>query len=278
MLEWSLRVDLVVFMSHNKANSLIHMFGACTLDADTAPRRIGEKGWGLHYMTELGLKVPAGFVITNEVSRYYLKNNRFPTNFTPKLKEYLKVVAESTSCNFGGTPPLLLAVRSGALVSAPGVMDTILNVGMTDEVYSYIQQKNPDFAYSCYKGFIIMFAQSVYEIDRACFKDVAGIAALKERFYELTGEQVPQDVYQQLLLAVQGVIKSSVSKKSFEYQTLEGLSNGLNTAIIVQRMVFGNRDEKSGSGVLFSRDPNSGEKKVFWRVYTGSPRRSFGFW
>ena len=250
-------------MSCDKPNCLIHMFGDETLDSNTAPSFIGKKGWGLHYMMSLGVKVPVGFVITNEVSRYYLENDKMPVNFIFDLKTYIKRIEKNTECNFGGAEPLLLAVRSGAVVSAPGVMDTILNVGMNDGVYNHLRKENPDFAYNCYRRFIIMFAHSVYGIDKSKFKEIVDISAMKSLVYKMTEESIPQNVYQQLLLVVEAVIKSSISKKAIEYQNLEGIENGLNTAIIVQKMVFGNCDEKSGSGVLFSRDPNSGEKKVF---------------
>ncbi|QQL45487.1 pyruvate, phosphate dikinase [Sulfuriroseicoccus oceanibius] len=277
----------------------VYFFGGGQADGDGTFRELlGGKGANLAEMSRIGLPVPAGFTISTEVCTYYYDNGRtLPATLDDEVKENLGKIEETMGKKFGDVNnPLLLSVRSGARDSMPGMMDTILNLGINDEVVAGLAAKtgNERFAYDSYRRFLQMYGEVVmgveqYEdehhdpfeaiIDAACEKrgvavdtgltgeDLKGIVeAFKALIKERTGNDFPQDPMTQLWGAVKAVFTSWNNDRAKVYRRKYGIPAEWGTAVNVQAMVFGNSGQTSGTGVAFTRDPASGEN-VFYGEY-----------
>ncbi|MFE9107816.1 pyruvate, phosphate dikinase [Actinomadura geliboluensis] len=206
---------------------------------------LGGKGHGLVVLRRLGLPVPPGFVIGTRACRAFLRDGRFPDGLDAELATAVRALEDATGRRFGSGDgrPLAVAVRSGAAVSMPGMMDTVLNLGLTAEATAALAAEtgDPDFAHETRRRFLDGFPAA----------------------------SVPDDAMGQLHAAVRAVFASWHSPRATTYRELNGIPHDLGTAVIVQAMVFGNRDEHSGSGVAFSRDPNTGAKAPYGDVLFG---------
>lgn len=247
---------------------------------------LGGKGANLCEMTALELPVPFGFVITTPTCREYFENgNRLPTLLEQEYRVALDLVEKQMGGRFGDPDnPLLFSVRSGAPISMPGMMNTILNLGINDEIAEGLARKtdNPRFAYDCYRRFIQMFADVVlgadthamekviedYKDSNAYQSDVAMEAddwkAVITTFKTMV--KFPEDPFEQLRLAVEAVFQSWHTPRANVYREMNNIPDSLGTAVTVQSMVFGNFGEDSGSGVAFTRNPSTGERLFFGEV------------
>jgi pyruvate,orthophosphate dikinase len=243
---------------------------------------LGGKGAGLSEMTRLGLPVPPGFVITTDVcEKFYEAGRRLPDGLMDEVRKSIDRLASLTGKKFGdSTNPLLVSVRSGAPVSMPGMMDTILNLGLNDQTVAGLaaQSKNPRFAWDAYRRFIQMFGKVVLNVDEKVFdeilagKDLSNEKVLREistsfrsACEQKTGKKFPSDPYKQLELAIDAVFRSWMGRRAVEYRRqyriTPEIANG--TAVTVVTMVFGNMGNDSATGVVFTRDPEVGEKKLY---------------
>ncbi len=250
---------------------------------------LGGKGANLAEMSSIGLPVPQGFTVTTEVNFKYFENgNKLPEEVVKEIDLAVKRLEEKSGQRFQDSEnPLLVSVRSGAAISMPGMMDTVLNLGINQEVAECIGKRtdNYPFAYDNYRRFIQMYSDVVLEIPKikfdrileealmmngaATFKHLerAKMLAIIKEFLEIvqmeTGEPFPTNARDQLLKAVEAVFRSWNNERAILYRKHQGISDSLGTAVNVQRMVFGNYDGTSGTGVLFSRDPSNGNDKLF---------------
>ena len=250
---------------------------------------LGGKGAGVAEMTNAGLPVPPGFTITTEAcNAYYDSNKQFPPGMWEQALAALKIVEQQTGKGFGNQEnPLLVSVRSGAKFSMPGMMDTVLNLGINDETVLGLVNLTGDerFAYDAYRRFIQMFSKIVLDADPREFEQVldkykekAGVEsdaeipadALKQLVGEFkqiaerqSGEPFPTDVQQQLGKAIEAVFSSWNNKRAIDYRNFNKIPHDLGTAVNVQSMVFGNMGNDSGTGVAFTRNPNTGEKQLY---------------
>ena len=267
-------------------NKYVYLFS----EGDASMRNLlGGKGANLAEMTKLGFPVPQGFTVTTEAcTRYYDDGRKISDDIIAEIKEKLAVTEEIVGKKFGDVNnPFLVSVRSGARASMPGMMDTILNLGLTDEVTEGLAKLtgNPRFAYDSYRRFIQMFSDVVMEIPKPKFEKI--IDALKEekgvkldteldaddlkelirRYKELykaeKGTDFPQDPQTQLIESVEAVFRSWDNPRAIVYRRMNDIPYDWGTAVNVQAMVFGNTGDKSGTGVAFTRDPATGEKKLF---------------
>ena len=250
---------------------------------------LGGKGAGLAAMTHAGLPVPAGFTITTEQClAYYAGGRRFPDGFDGKLRDAMRELEKRTGKRLGDAKnPLLVSVRSGARVSMPGMMDTILNLGLNDATVAALAALtgNERFAWDAYRRFIATFAEVVLGIEKRHFDRI--IEAAKAKLGVATDPEVdaatwkvvaadfasvveresqhpfPQDVTEQLELAIRAVFDSWYSRRATDYRRYNKISDDWGTAVSVVSMVFGNMGDDSGSGVAFTRNPNTGEKKLY---------------
>ncbi len=249
---------------------------------------LGGKGANLAEMNLIGLPVPAGFTVTTEVcTYYYANNNTYPADFDDAIRAGIAHTEKIMGHNFGDVKnPLLVSVRSGARVSMPGMMNTVLNLGLNDETVRGLAEFTGDerMAYDSYRRFIMMFSDVVLDADIDLFehalermKDDKGykfdneltVDDLKElvaKFKEIgvkIGKIVPQDPWEQLRAGIGAVFGSWMSKKAITYRKLNNIPGDWGTAVNVQAMVFGNSGEDSATGVCFSRDPATGENKFY---------------
>ncbi len=249
---------------------------------------LGGKGANLSEMTKLGLPVPFGFTITTEVCNYFLRNESYPLGYSEELSEKLDELEHKMKKYFGSAEnPLLVSVRSGARVSMPGMMDTILNLGLNDTTVQALIEKtgNERFSYDAYRRFVAMFANVVLGIGHHHFekamdelKEKRGIKedtqlcsedlkSLVSTFKKIVRERkkisFPEDPKEQLRLAIEAVFKSWNNKRAIDYRNINGFSHNMGTAVNVQAMVFGNMGDSSGTGVAFTRNPATGEKKFY---------------
>jgi pyruvate,orthophosphate dikinase len=248
---------------------------------------LGGKGANLAEMTNIGLPVPPGFTITTDVCRGYMKRQRLPDGLMQEVREKMQIVEGRVGKKFGDPHnPLLVSVRSGAKFSMPGMMDTILNLGLNDATAEGMIRltKNPRFVYDAYRRFVMMFSDVVMDIPKRYFE--ARFDALKERLgvtqdtdvpadalRELVGEfkQIvrdfgkvfPDDPYQQLEMAIEAVFRSWNNERAVIYREREKIPHDLGTACNVQAMVFGNMGDDSGTGVAFTRNPATGERELY---------------
>ena len=250
---------------------------------------LGGKGAGLAEMAHLGLPVPPGFTISTEVCTYFYQNHKtYPKNLKVQVEAALAEVGRITGKTFGdGKNPLLVSVRSGARASMPGMLDTVLNLGLNDVTVAALAEKSGDrrFAYDSYRRFITMYSDVVLGIAHHYFeeildehKDRSGytldteleaddweqlVARYKERVEKERGEPFPQDPHAQLWGAIGAVFSSWMNQRAITYRRLNGLPESWGTAVNVQAMVFGNMGETSATGVAFTRNPSTGEKKLY---------------
>ncbi len=251
---------------------------------------LGGKGANIAEMTEIGLPVPPGFTISTQACINYQENQRhFPEGMWTQTRAALQQVEAQTGRGFGSaTSPLLVSVRSGSPVSMPGMMDTILNLGLNDQTVQGLasETNDPRFAYDSYRRFISMFANVVMEVKLEKFERILerfktqttggndtdlSVEQLKEIvdiykniiFSERHGEMFPQDPYDQLRMAISAVFNSWNNQRAIDYRRIHRISDQLGTAVNIQSMVFGNMSWNSGTGVAFTRDPSTGEPKLY---------------
>ena len=250
---------------------------------------LGGKGAGLAEMTRIGIPVPQGFTITTEVCVEYYKNDkRYPQGLDGQIEENLKKLEQVSKKGFGDSQnPLLVSVRSGAPISMPGMMDTVLNLGLNDVTIQGIieKTKNERFAYDSYRRFMQMFGNVVLGIEHDKFEhlleelkrelkvkldteiDCEGLKILVERYKKLVkqeiGKDFPQEPKAQLKTAIDAVFNSWNTKRAVTYRRINKIPDDLGTAVNVQEMVFGNMGEDSGTGVGFTRNPSTGEKEDY---------------
>ncbi|MDY6827425.1 MAG: pyruvate, phosphate dikinase [Bacillota bacterium] len=249
---------------------------------------LGGKGAGLAEMASIGLPVPPGFTVTTEACNLYLNEHE---KLWPELKEEilenLRLLEEKTEKQFGEKPPLLISVRSGAVISMPGMMDTILNLGLNPTTVEYLAEEAGDrrFALDCYRRFIQMFTNVVLKVGHHHFENVltaarkekkvhsdaeleeADLEKIAEQFLKIvrkeTGNDFPLDPQEQLFLAVEAVFKSWNTDRAVVYRQANRIPDNLGTAVNVQAMVFGNLGNDSGTGVAFTRNPSTGEPRIY---------------
>jgi pyruvate,orthophosphate dikinase len=234
--------------------------------ARTLAELLGGKGAGLAEMTTaLGLAVPPGFTITVPTCRRYLAEG-WPDELDRLVGEHTSALGRALDRSFGDAgDPLLLAVRSGAPRSMPGMLDTVLNLGLNDETVAGLAQASGDdrFAWDCYRRFVRMYATTVLDAPAESLGEEApadDVAALRAEIARIRGAvDIPQDPQEQLRAAIEAVFRSCRSERAQAYQQHEKIEGPLATAVNVQAMVFGNRGGDSGTGVVFTRDPSTGE-------------------
>ncbi|MBC8286282.1 MAG: pyruvate, phosphate dikinase [Nitrospinae bacterium] len=250
---------------------------------------LGGKGANLGEMASLGIQVPPGFTISTEACVYYFKNkNTFPSKLWDEILARLKNLEKGLEKNFGDPDnPLLVSVRSGARVSMPGMMDTVLNLGLTDITVQGLAKstKNEWFALDSYRRFISMFGNVVLGVSGERFEAILTKKKLKRNIefdteftiqelkslirqfkalvVRVTGEEFLEDPMQQLRMAVEAVFNSWNTERAGTYRRLNGIPHEWGTAVTIQSMVFGNMGETSGTGVAFTRNPATGEKKFY---------------
>ena len=257
---------------------------------------LGGKGLGLAQMTESKVPVPAGFTITTEVCDYYSKNKSYPKGLEKLVDENIKKLEKAMNMQFGNAEkPLLVSVRSGAAISMPGMMDTILNLGINENVVEGIIKKtnNPRFAWDAYRRFIQMFGDVAMGVDHDKFEEILEekkhsiasrvgktekevkdtdldvedlkevVAKYKDMYKREMGEDFPDDPKVQLWHAINAVFRSWNNPRAEAYRKLNDIRNLLGTAVNVQAMVFGNMGDTSATGVCFSRNPATGENKFY---------------
>jgi len=249
---------------------------------------LGGKGAGLAEMTHIGVRIPEGFTISTEAcTLYYDQGKKLPDFLIDQIYEAVKGVEKQTGKTFGGTTkPLLVSVRSGARVSMPGMMDTILNLGLNEETVAALAREtnNERFAYDSYRRFILMFTNIAkghprtdmdkmlddlkkergYKLDtEVTAEELKGLVVKYKDYYKKTfGEEFPSDPKVQLIEAVTAVFRSWDNPRANVYRMMNNIPYSWGTAVNVQSMAFGNKGETSGTGVAFSRDPGTGEKVI----------------
>src|SRR4051812_2377891 len=278
-----------------QAPKYVYHFGKAKTDGNSSMKNLlGGKGANLAEMCRIGLPVPPGFTITTEVCTYYYDNKRtYPSVLKSQSQEGVKIIEAEVKAKFGDLKnPLLVSVRSGARDSMPGMMDTILNLGLNDETVLAVAKatKNERFAWDCYRRFIQMYGDVVMGVQKAPHEDhepfetvihelkhelyhkdiedtklsVADLKEMVARFKKLvkdrTGKQFPNDPWQQLQGAIGAVFGSWMNDRAIVYRRKYNIPQEWGTAVNVQAMVFGNTGANSGSGVAFTRDPATGEK------------------
>ena len=249
---------------------------------------LGGKGANLAEMTNLGLPVPPGFIITTDACRYYLQNGSIPAGLDAEVSEHLRQLEEKMGRRLGDhADPLLVSVRSGAKFSMPGMMETVLNIGLSDEsVHGLAKQAGSErFAWDSYRRLIQMFGKTVLDIEGGDFEhaieqakqakgtkndldlDADDLRAIVDTFKDIvrkhTGRDFPQDPREQMDLAVNAVFNSWNADRAILYRRQERIPTDLGTAVNIVAMVFGNLGMDSGTGVAFTRDPGSGQQGVY---------------
>jgi pyruvate,orthophosphate dikinase len=268
----------------------VYAFGGGTADGDGTMKDIlGGKGAGLAEMSRAGVPVPPGFTISTQVCNvFFERGGELPPEIEEEIQQHLRQLEERMGQKLGDPEnPLLVSVRSGAKFSMPGMMDTILNLGLNDETVKGLEAKtnNPRFAYDCYRRFIQMFGNVVLGIPKEEFEKIfearkkkvkarydtdltaedlkAIIAEYKKLVEKKTGKPFPQDAHEQLRMARDAVFRSWFNPRAQHYRRMNKIPDDLGTAVNVQAMVFGNMGETSGTGVGFTRNPATGEKEFY---------------
>jgi pyruvate,orthophosphate dikinase len=274
----------------SRAKKYVYFFGSGKADGNRNMKDLlGGKGAGLAEMTNAGLPVPPGFTISTEVCNiYYKEKAKIPAHIDRESFENLKKLEKAASATLGSTEnPLLVSVRSGAKFSMPGMMDTILNLGLNDDAVEGLKRrtKNGRFAFDSYRRFIQMFGSVVLEIPKDAFEhefegeksargakldtdlDEQALRNVVQRFKKVvkdrTKRDFPQDPHQQLTMARNAVFRSWMNARAIEYRRIYDIPDDIGTAVNVQMMVFGNTGDRSGTGVGFTRNPATGAKEFF---------------
>lgn len=269
---------------------LVYKFGDGISEGDKSMKaHLGGKGANLSEMCSFGLPVPPGFTITTDSCKYYSEHGgEWPQNLDNQVRDGIDHIASQMGAGFGDAEnPLLVSVRSGAAVSMPGMMDTVLNLGLNDAAVEGLARKsgNERFAYDAYRRFIDMFGDVVMGVHHEHFEEA--IEALKKErgvdndvdlsaddlkvlvdrykaiYRQHTGDMFPEDPYEQLKLSINAVFGSWDSDRALKYRTINKITGLIGTAVNVQAMVFGNMGDGSGTGVLFTRNPSTGENKLY---------------
>ncbi|MHC1683470.1 MAG: pyruvate, phosphate dikinase [Clostridiaceae bacterium] len=250
---------------------------------------LGGKGANLAEMTILGIPVPQGFTVSTEAcTKFYQDNKQVADSIKEEMKNAISKLEEESGKKFGSTEdPLLLSVRSGARASMPGMMDTVLNLGLNDEAVEGLAKKtgNPRFAYDSYRRFIQMFADVAMGVEKRLFENILDevkeekgykfdtelsaddlkelVKLYKELYKKEKGEEFPNTPFDQLVASVEAVFRSWENPRAIVYRRLNDIPSSWGTAVNVQLMVFGNMGENSGTGVAFTRNPSTGEKLIY---------------
>ncbi len=257
---------------------------------------LGGKGAGLAEMTRLGLPVPPGFTITTRVCNvYYELDRKFPPGLRRRVMEALHNVEAKMERKFGGREkPLLVSVRSGARVSMPGMMDTVLNLGLNDDTVRSMISETGDsrWGYDTYRRFVQMYGNVVMGVEHHVFEEMLGeakrmrnlrldtelnedelrglVAAFKAKISQMTGKPFPEDPAEQLWSAIGAVFESWNNRRAVTYRKLNGIPEEWGTAVTVQSMVFGNMGEDCATGVAFTRNPSTGENRFYGEYLTNA--------
>jgi len=272
------------------AKKYVYRFGGGQAEGNKDMRDLlGGKGANLAEMSAIGLPVPPGFTITTEACAYYHEHgDRWPEGLEEQVREGIRHIEQLMGARFGDPEnPLLVSVRSGAAISMPGMMDTVLNLGINDQVVEGLARRtnNERFAYDAYRRFIDMFGDVVMGVKHDYFEEVLDalkkekgvkedteldaealkelVRRYKEVYRQHTGSLFPEDPYEQLYKAINAVFKSWNSERAVKYRQIHKIRGLLGTAVNVQAMVFGNMGERSGTGVCFTRNPATGEKELY---------------
>lgn len=283
--------------AHHAEKRFIYRWGNGQAEGNASMRGLlGGKGAGLHDMTMAGLPVPPGFTITTEACNlYFAGGEQLPSGLWEDILEAVQTIEVGTGKGFADAAnPLLVSVRSGAKFSMPGMMDTVLNLGLNESTVAGLiaQTGNERFGVDAYRRFIQMYGRIVLgvsaerfdhaldaakaargaaqdtDLDAAALREVAH--AFKAIVLEDTGAEFPQDPYTQLELAVKAVFASWFGKRAHDYRAYNKIAHDLGTAVNVVAMVFGNMGDDSGTGVAFTRDPNTGARVLFGEFLTNA--------
>jgi pyruvate,orthophosphate dikinase len=276
-------------MSGPYTQPLVYFFGQGRADGTAGMKDVlGGKGAGLAEMTTIGIPVPPGFTIASSLCLSYLDSRQFPKRLQVQVENALHRVEAATGKHFGdGDNPLLVSVRSGAAVSMPGMMETILNLGLNDVTVEGLtrQSRNPQFAWDSYRRFVQMYGSVVFELSRKPFEHIleehrqrckverdidltvgemqAIVRRFKEHVKHETGRDFPTDPLDQLWGAIAAVFESWNTRRAIDYRKLHDIPDSMGTAVNVVAMVFGNLGEDSGTGVAFTRDPSTGARALY---------------
>ena len=277
-------------MAKNAAMKMVYYFGKSKTEGDGKQKQLlGGKGANLAEMTSIGLPVPPGFTITTEVcDQYYKQGKKLPIGLLDEVHRNISILEKELGKKFGDMKaPLLVSVRSGAAASMPGMMNTILNLGLNDEAVVGLANATGQkrFAYDAYRRLINMFGDVVCGVDHEHFEQafdrikkrykaatdndvplegmVELCGAYKDVFKRNFGKPFPQDPFRQLELSIEAVFRSWMQARAVKYRQVENITGLLGTAVNVQSMVFGNMGDDSGTGVAFTRNPSTGENKFY---------------
>jgi pyruvate,orthophosphate dikinase len=271
------------------AQALVYFFGQGRADGTASMRELlGGKGAGLAEMTQIGIPVPPGFTIASSVCLTYLESHQFPPRLRTEVETALNRLEATTGKQFGGeTNPLLVSVRSGAAVSMPGMMETILNLGLNDQTVAALAQLsgNEQFAWDSYRRFVQMYGGVVFDLPKKGFdqllerrkresgveRDIdlpaeqmrALVSDFKALVEKSVGHPFPESPLDQLWGAIAAVFESWNTRRAIDYRRLHDIPDTMGTAVNVVSMVYGNLGNDSGTGVAFSRDPSTGERKLY---------------
>ncbi|HRE20916.1 MAG TPA: PEP/pyruvate-binding domain-containing protein, partial [Rhabdaerophilum sp.] len=268
----------------------VYTFGDGTAEGNSSLKNLlGGKGANLAEMCNLGLPVPPGFTISTEVcTAFYASDRHYPVELAGQVDAALKHVGALAGCAFGDrVNPLLVSVRSGARASMPGMMDTVLNLGLNDVTVAALAKlsNNERFAYDSYRRFITMYSNVVLDMEHHNFEDILEeykdskgfvqdtelqaddwkhiVEAYKACVERELGKPFPQDPHEQLWGAIGAVFGSWMNARAIKYRELHAIPESWGTAVNVQAMVFGNMGETSATGVAFTRNPSTGEKELY---------------
>ena len=270
-------------------NKLIYEFSSNKTDGDASlSNLLGGKGANLAEMSKLGIEVPPGFTITTEACNYFSKNKQLPDGLKEEIINSVALLEKYSKKSFGtGSTPLLLSVRSGGMVSMPGMLDSILNIGVNDQNVNDLAKAFDDerFALDSYRRLIQMYSNVVLGVENERFEAVIAnkkrmdeivsdadfnvdqlhwiINAYKNIVERFTNSPFPEDPYEQLIGAIEAVFLSWQNKRAITYRKINNISDSLGTGATVQTMVFGNLNSKSGTGVAFTRNPSNGIKELY---------------
>jgi pyruvate,orthophosphate dikinase len=276
-------------MSGPYTQPLVYFFGQGRADGTAAMKDVlGGKGAGLAEMTTIGIPVPPGFTIASNLCLHYLESHQFPKRLQAQVENALQRLETATGKHLGdGDNPLLVSVRSGAAVSMPGMMETILNLGLNDVTVEGLtrQSGNPRFAWDSYRRFVQMYGTVVFELSKKPFdrimeehkqrcgieRDIdlpveemqAVVRRFKEHVRAESGREFPTEPLDQLWGAIAAVFESWNTRRAIDYRKLHDIPDSMGTAVNIVAMVFGNLGEDSGTGVTFSRDPSTGEQRLY---------------
>ena len=247
---------------------------------------IGNKGYNLCLMHGMDLPIPEGFIINANATKEYKIQNNFSDKFFDELKINLDLIQDKTNLQIGNPEkPLILSVRSGSMISMPGMLDTILNVGLNHEIVKTLAKNNNGFfAYDTWRRFIQMYSHVVHRVDTYDFDEIlenyllgANLNAVSQLdaedleeickmyldlFRERVGKDFPEDPYDQINKSIIAVLNSWDNERAISYRNINDIPDNIGLAVTIQRMVFGNLNDKSASGVVFSRNPDTGEDKI----------------